>query len=784
MIPRTFRLTSLHIVWHGLATIGLILAALGMAIPVQAATPPPNDNRADALFINANPFSHTILDITGATTEAGDPVITCGGGSQHLNSVWYVFVPSQSGEVLIDTTGSTYDTVLAVFQDDPLNPGSLLQLGCNDNSGSILSSVKLLLRSGVRYYVEVVRKTGTTASQYRLNLRFQFTARPVAWGTGAGKKWDASEKPYFSFQTDWQAYPLAGAYKDAIHISHSENNWALMYFDGGQIDLVYALGPTMGSLDIYIDDVLMGTLNQGNANFVPNQVWTSPPLSDGVHKLKLHHLPGGKANFDYVTVYAYPDTISPAKITTLNASVNSNGQVVLSWKAVGDDKNVGTARSYELRYFKDSGAPPDCVADWASGNTYPYALPAPALAGTTQQATLNGFWPGVKYHFCLVAKDEVGNPGIPSNRAEATPTAPVTIGPGGYDDRHPAWNYNGNWEAIRDDLARQKTLRISRKVGNSAVFNFTGTQFVFTYVTGATHGKMDVFVDGTLVATIDQNTPFPRRFTYTSPIFTLGPHTVRFVHKTQGRVTVDEILITNLVDGGPPDPIADLVATPGTNDGEVFLTWTAPGDDGSSGTAKKYEVRYSLYPITNLFDWSNAKPAAGVIPLPQPAGTAQSMTVVGLTPGAHYYFAIRTLDDAWYWSLSNTVDSDVQYTGAYAGCGPYEDGHSIWSYIGNVISASHPNATGGSYRLLLSPPASLARFWFNGTQFRLVFTKDPSYGGLKVFVDGKYIGKIVQSDATTLWKQTWTSPTLSPGNHVVEFQTIGKATVDRIVICP
>jgi len=772
----------LRALWRGLVVIGLILTVAGTASPSYAAPAPANDNRANAIAVNANPFSHTILDITGATTEANDPVITCGGSSQHLNSVWYTFALPQSGEVTINTVGSTYDTVLAVFQDDPLAPGNLIQLGCNDNAGGTVSSVNLLLRGGVRYYIEVVRKTGTAAAQYRMNLNFRFVARNVAWSTVAGKKWDASEKPYFSFQTDWQAVPMSGAYKNAIHVSHSENNWALIYFDGGQIDLVYSLGPNMGSLDIYIDDVLMGTLNQGSANYVPNQVWSSPPLSDGVHKLKLLHTPGGKANFDYVRIYAFPDGISPSKITTLNASVNTSGQVVLAWKAVGDDKNVGTARRYELRYFV---APPDCVADWASGNVYPFTLPAPAIAGTTQQAVLNGFWPGVKYHFCLAAEDEVGNQGPPSNRVEATPTAPVIIGPGGYDNRHPAWQYNGTWESIRDDLARQRTLHISRKIGNSATFNFTGTQFVFTYVTGSTHGKMDVYVDGALIATIDQQTPFPRRFTYTSPIFALGPHTVRFVHKTQGRVTVDEILINNLVDGGPPDPISDLKASLGVNDGEVELTWTAPGDDGNDGEAKKYEVRYAMAPINDLFDWSNARPAAGVIPLPLSAGNLQSMTVVGLTPGVRYYFAIRTLDDAWYWSLSNPADSYAQYTGPYAACGTYEDGHSIWSYIGDVRTISHPNATAGQYHLLLSPPASLARFWFNGTQFRLVFTKDPAYGRLDVYVDGFKIGEIHQSDETTLWKKTWTSPTLSPGDHVVEFRLVGnKGTIDRIVICP
>jgi hypothetical protein len=76
----------------------------------------------------------------------------------------------------------------------------------------------------------------------------------------------------------------------------------------------------------------------------------------------------------------------------------------------------------------------------------------------------------------------------------------------------------------------------------------------------------------------------------------------------------------------------------------VTLSWTAPGDDGNTGTAASYEMRMSQSTITAT-NWSSATLISGA-PDPLPAGTRQSMVVRGLTNGVTYYFAIKARDDA------------------------------------------------------------------------------------------------------------------------------------------
>jgi hypothetical protein len=103
-----------------------------------------------------------------------------------------------------------------------------------------------------------------------------------------------------------------------------------------------------------------------------------------------------------------------------------------------------------------------------------------------------------------------------------------------------------------------------------------------------------------------------------------------------------------------PTGVADLGATPTENDGEILLSWTATGDDGSSGTASLYDIRYSLSTITEA-NWGDASQVSGE-PTPQSAGNAETFVVGGLTSGVTYYFAIRVADEASNWSqLSNVA---------------------------------------------------------------------------------------------------------------------------------
>jgi hypothetical protein len=95
------------------------------------------------------------------------------------------------------------------------------------------------------------------------------------------------------------------------------------------------------------------------------------------------------------------------------------------------------------------------------------------------------------------------------------------------------------------------------------------------------------------------------------------------------------------------------LTVPGTaSAADVVLRWTAPGDDGTAGTASTYLIRYSLQGLAgstsaDSVDWWNnlSTPVGGSIPTPRVAGTRETFTMAGLDSGTTYYYMIRTCDE-------------------------------------------------------------------------------------------------------------------------------------------
>jgi|GEM_PF-1721267 len=119
------------------------------------------------------------------------------------------------------------------------------------------------------------------------------------------------------------------------------------------------------------------------------------------------------------------DTIPPATVTDLTATLGCAGTVVLSWTAPGDDGNVGTATAYTVRYSND---PIATAYGWIMA-TDVEGEPTPQPAGTRQGMTVARLTPGQTYYFAIKASDERGNTGELSNSpgASAGTATPWTV---------------------------------------------------------------------------------------------------------------------------------------------------------------------------------------------------------------------------------------------------------------------------------------------------------------------------------------------------------------------
>jgi probable HAF family extracellular repeat protein len=112
-------------------------------------TPPPNDNFADRLTltgINATGFGFNVL----ATKEPGEPNHAGNTGGK---SLWWTWTAPVSGSVSINTFGSDFDTLLAVYTGSSLD--SLVPVAANDNDpyGDSLSLVTINAVAGTTYQI-------------------------------------------------------------------------------------------------------------------------------------------------------------------------------------------------------------------------------------------------------------------------------------------------------------------------------------------------------------------------------------------------------------------------------------------------------------------------------------------------------------------------------------------------------------------------------------------------------------------------------------------------------
>jgi len=92
----------------------------------------------------------------------------------------------------------------------------------------------------------------------------------------------------------------------------------------------------------------------------------------------------------------------------------------------------------------------------------------------------------------------------------------------------------------------------------------------------------------------------------------------------------------------PPATVADLRCQSPTKV-SLALVWTAPGDDGKTGTASAYDIRYATAPITPG-NWDAATPLTDV-PSPQSANTIETIRVLDLDASTDYYFALTATDE-------------------------------------------------------------------------------------------------------------------------------------------
>lgn len=145
------------------ALAALIAIAISGAVPASAA--PANDALTNATLVSRLPF-RKVASVAGATRESGEKSTSCAFGEA---SVWFEVKLSETADVAVTTSGSTYDTAIAVFRGTARTHSSLRFVDCvNDLGAGKRAAIGFEAAAGTRYFLQVSAASGAPA---RLEIR-------------------------------------------------------------------------------------------------------------------------------------------------------------------------------------------------------------------------------------------------------------------------------------------------------------------------------------------------------------------------------------------------------------------------------------------------------------------------------------------------------------------------------------------------------------------------------------------------------------------------------------
>lgn len=139
-----------------IAVAGYSNGAGEISLQVDISPSPGNDDLANALPLLVTDLLNG-ADFSGATLESGEPLVGLSATYIAGASIWWTYTPaSDVGELALSTAGSSFDTILAVFQGSAIGDLELLAVGDDVGGGDFTSRIDgVRMEAGETYSIFV-----------------------------------------------------------------------------------------------------------------------------------------------------------------------------------------------------------------------------------------------------------------------------------------------------------------------------------------------------------------------------------------------------------------------------------------------------------------------------------------------------------------------------------------------------------------------------------------------------------------------------------------------------
>jgi hypothetical protein len=164
--------------------------------PFAPSAEPAEDFCHNAPNINVPDGGATVTN-SMVPSDPTDPDLDCMWGNpsriKGWRTVWYKLEATRTELITVDTWGSNYDTVLAIYDgDDGCN--NLVQLACNDDSNFFTSRASAVVRAGHTYYIEVADWQQAVSGDAVLSVLTERSTAPSKWEQVSGATGVASQR--------------------------------------------------------------------------------------------------------------------------------------------------------------------------------------------------------------------------------------------------------------------------------------------------------------------------------------------------------------------------------------------------------------------------------------------------------------------------------------------------------------------------------------------------------------------------------------------------------------
>lgn len=262
----------------------------------------------------------------------------------------------------------------------------------------------------------------------------------------------------------------------------------------------------------------------------------------------------------------------------------------------------------------------------------------------------------------------------PTNTAINTPAPSEVV----YDSRNAAFVYSSGWSDVSDANAYSGSFKLTQTLNSYVSVNFTGQTFSIIYKTGPLFGKMGVYVDGSLLGTIDQYTStaaFQRRWSYGGTL-TSGTHTLKLVYTSpsSSRVSIDAISL----------PSGSVISAPSSSPTQIVSTPTATRINTATPvpTTTVYDNRNAAFVYSSGWsDVTDANAYGGSFKLTQTLNSYVTLNFTGQT------FSVIYKTGPLFGKMNVYVDGrQVGTIDQYTSTATFQ---RRWSYGGTLTAGAH-----------------------------------------------------------------------------------------------